>query len=315
MKHIDELMKLSQNLTVLYVEDDPMQREEIAEILHDFFKVVILAKDGQDGLEKFLFYKDESGDYPDLVITDISMPKLTGIEMSKMVLEHNSEQLIIVFSAYNDANYLLDLINIGIDSYLVKPMRSEQFLQVLRRASRKVNYRKMALQYTEELEKLAYKDPLTNIANRRRFFEKAGALFPQDIGAYSPLCLFMLDIDKFKTINDTYGHDMGDEVIKVLVEIVNKNIPDGECFARLGGDEFVIMLKMHKVNALRTIQKIREDINRIHYILNTSISFTVSIGMAEMTSFDQDIDTVIKRADINLYQEKEFKNGPFAVNL
>ena len=315
MKHIDELMKLSQNLTVLYVEDDPMQREEIAEILHDFFKVVILAKDGQDGLEKFLSYKDENGDYPDLVITDISMPKLTGIEMSKMVLEHNAEQLIIVFSAYNDTNYLLDLINIGIDSYLVKPMRSEQFLQVLRRASRKVNYRKMALQYTEELEQLAYRDPLTGIANRRLFFEKAGALFPQDLRVYSPFCLFMLDIDKFKKINDTYGHDMGDEVIKVLVEIVNKNIPDGECFARLGGDEFVIMLKMHKINALRTIQKIREDINRIHYILDTSISFTVSIGMAEMSSFDKDIDTVIKRADINLYQEKEFKNGPFAVNL
>ena len=315
MEHIDELMKLSQNLTVLYVEDDPMQREEIAEILHDFFKVVILAKNGQDGFEKFLSYKDENGDYPDLVITDISMPKLTGIEMSKMVLEHNTEQLIIVFSAYNDTNYLLDLINIGIDSYLVKPMRAEPFLQVLRRASRKVNYKKMALKYTEELEKLAYRDPLTGIANRRRFFEKAGTLFPQDLRVYAPICLFMLDIDKFKIINDTFGHDMGDEVIKVLAEIVNKNLPDGECFARLGGDEFVIMLKMHKVNALRVIQKIREDINRIHYILNTSISFTVSIGMAEMTSFDNDIDTVIKRADINLYEEKEFKNSPLAVNL
>ena len=315
MKHIDELMKLSQNLTVLYVEDDLMQREEIAEILHDFFKVVILAKDGQDGLEKFLSYKDESGSYPDLVITDISMPKLTGIEMSQKILEHNSEQVIIVFSAYNDANYLLDLINMGIDSYLVKPMRSEPFLQVLRRASRKVNYRKMALQYTKELEQLAYKDPLTGIANRRRFFEKAGTLFTRDIRVHLPYCLFMLDIDKFKIVNDTFGHDMGDEVIKVLVEIVRKEIPEDACFARLGGDEFVIMLKMNEINALRTIQKIREDINRIHFILNTSVSFTVSIGMAEMTSNDKNIDTVIKRADINLYQEKQFKHGPFAVNL
>jgi diguanylate cyclase (GGDEF)-like protein len=314
MKHIDELMKLSQNLTVLYVEDDPLQRAEIAEILQDFFKVVMLAKDGQDGLEKFLSYKDESGSYPDLVITDISMPKLTGIEMSKEVLEHNSEQVIIVFSAYSDANYLLDLINMGIDSYLVKPMRSEPFLQVLRRASRKVNYRKMALQYTKELEQLAYKDPLTGISNRRRFFEKASALFTRDIRVHLPYCLFMLDIDKFKMVNDTFGHDMGDEVIKTLVDIVNREIPENACFARLGGDEFVIMLKMNKVNALRTIQTIREDINRIHYILNESISFTVSIGMAEIASYDKDIDTVIKRADINLYQEKQFKHEPFVVN-
>ncbi|GEM_PF-2135311 len=315
MKHIDELMKLSQNLTVLYVEDDLLQRAEIAEILQDFFKVVILAKDGQEGLEKYLSYKEESGDYPDLLITDISMPKLTGIEMSKMVLDHNSEQLIIVFSAYNDVNYLLDLINIGIDSYLMKPMRSEPFLEVLRRASRKVNYRKMALQYTKELKQLAYKDPLTGIANRRRFFEKASALFSQNIRVNSPLFLFMLDIDKFKMINDTFGHDMGDEVIKVLVDIVKKEITNDECFARLGGDEFIIILKMNKVNALRKIQKIREHINRIHYIFNTSIHFTVSIGMAELTSYDRDIDSMIKRADINLYQEKEFKNGPFAVNL
>jgi diguanylate cyclase (GGDEF)-like protein len=315
MKHIDELMKLSQDLTVLYVEDDLLQRAEIAEILHDFFKVVILAKDGQDGLEEFLSHKDESGSYPDLVITDISMPKLTGIEMSQKVLEHNPEQVIIVFSAYNDTNYLLDLINMGIDSYLVKPMRSEPFLQVLRRASKKVNYRKMVLQYTKELEQLAYKDPLTGIANRRRFFEKAGTLFTRNVREQFPYYLFMLDIDKFKIVNDTFGHDMGDEVIKVLVEIVNKEIPEDACFARLGGDEFVIMLKMNKVNASRTIQKIRENINRIHFILNTSISFTVSIGMAEMTSHDRNIDTVIKRADINLYQEKQFKHGPFAVNL
>ncbi len=315
MKHIDELMELSQNLTVLYVEDDPLQRAEIAEILQDFFKVVMLAKDGQDGLEKYLSFKEESGDYPDLLITDISMPKLTGIEMSKMVLEHNAEQLIIVFSAYNDVEYLLDLINIGIDSYLVKPMRSEPFLQVLRRASRKVNYRKMALQYTKELQQLAYKDPLTGISNRRRFFEKANVFFSQNIRINSPLFLFMIDIDKFKMINDTFGHDMGDEVIKVLVEIVKKEITDDACFARLGGDEFIIMLKMDKVNALRKIQKIREHINRIHYIFNTSIRFTVSIGMAEMTLYDRDIDSMIKRADINLYQEKEFKQGPFAVNL
>jgi len=310
MKHIDELMELSQNLTVLYVEDDPLQRAEIAEILQDFFKVVMLAKDGQDGLEKFLSYGEESGSYPDLLITDISMPKLSGIEMSKKILEHNSEQVIIVFSAYSDANYLLDLINMGIDSYLVKPMRSEPFLQVLRRASKKVNYKKMALQYTKELEQLAYNDPLTGIANRRRFFEKSSALFIRDIQVHLPYCLFMLDIDKFKIVNDTFGHDMGDEVIKTLVGIVKREIPENACFARLGGDEFVIMLKMNETNALRTIQKIREDIDRIHYILNAPISFTVSIGMAVLTPNDKNIDTVIKRADINMYQEKQFKHGP-----
>ncbi len=314
MKNIDELMKLSQNLTVLFVEDDLQQREEIAEILEDFFKVVILANDGQEGLEKYLSFKEERGAYPDIIITDISMPKLSGIEMSKTVLEYNAEQLIIVLSAYNDPEYLLDLINIGIDSYLVKPLRSERFLKVMRGASRKVNYRKIAIQYTEDLKELAYKDPLTGISNRRRFFEKANILFTQNQKNHMQIYLFMFDIDKFKIINDTLGHDMGDEVIKVFVEIVKKEMQDNKCFARLGGDEFVAMLKMDKTDALRTIEKIRAHINKTHVILNTSVNFTVSIGMSEITSNDKNIDMVIKRADINMYHEKQFKNGLLAVN-
>jgi len=158
MTDINELVKLSYGLSVLYVEDDAKIREEMYEVLDGFFNVVILAENGEDALDRFEQYKKETRVYPDIIITDINMPKYNGINMSKKILEHNSEQLIVVLSACNESHYLLELINIGIAHYLVKPICAEHLLQTLHRAVKKINYRKMELQYIEKLEKLAYKD-------------------------------------------------------------------------------------------------------------------------------------------------------------
>ncbi len=158
MTDINELVKLSYGLSVLYVEDDAKIREEMYEVLDGFFNVVILAENGEDALDRFEQYKKETRVYPDIIITDINMPKCNGINMSKKILEHNSEQLIVVLSACNESHYLLELINIGIAHYLVKPICAEHLLQTLHRAVKKINYRKMELQYIEKLEKLAYKD-------------------------------------------------------------------------------------------------------------------------------------------------------------
>lgn len=142
MIQINELMKLSHNQTVLYVEDDASLRKEMFEILDDIFNVVISAVDGEDGLDKFKYYKKKMGNYPDIIITDIHMPKCNGIEMSKKFLAYNSEQLIVVLTAHNKSHYLIDLINMGIKHYLVKPVSSEDLLETLQRALKKIHYKK-----------------------------------------------------------------------------------------------------------------------------------------------------------------------------
>ena len=312
MANINELVKLSHGLSVLYVEDDEKIRKEMYEILNDFFHVVILAKNGEDGLEKFEHCKKETDAYPDIIITDISMPKCNGVDMCKKVLERNPEQLIVVLSAHDKGHYLLELINIGIDYYLVKPIHSEQLVQTLQRAAKKINYRKMELQYIEKLEKLAYQDPLTGIANRRRFFEKSQTLFHTNRSNHFPIHLFMIDIDKFKEINDTFGHDMGDEVIRVFVTIVKSELGKNDCFARIGGDEFILVMQMSKEKALYVVEKIQNKIFETHLLLGSEINFTVSMGITEIEDSDQDIDAVIKRADINLYNEKRSKKKIFS---
>jgi len=309
MISLNTLIKTSHDLSVLYVEDDPYIRQEMYEVLENFFSVVLLAEDGLQGFRKFQAYNDETGSYPDIIITDISMPKWNGIEMSKKIFEHNAEQSIVILSAHNDAEHLYALINMGIEHYVLKPVASEQLLQVLQRAVKKIHYRKMELQYTMELEKLAYLDFMTGISNRRRFFEKTHAFFTNRVFASPvPFYLLMIDIDKFKSINDTYGHDMGDAVIQKLVEIVKENLDTNSCFARFGGDEFVVMIQKERTEVLAVAAAIQNDMRRSHALLDKRITFAVSIGLTEIVTEDQTIDAALKRADIALYNEKVSKS-------
>jgi len=149
---IDNLLNYSRTLTVLYVEDDKAIREEMQEILEEIFQQVIVAKDGQEGLDKFISYKEKSHAYPDLVITDIRMPRLNGIEMSKKILSLYPEQIIIIHSAHNESDYLLELINMNISHFLLKPLQPQQLYQILHKASKRHYYEKMELGYKKELE-------------------------------------------------------------------------------------------------------------------------------------------------------------------
>ena len=131
--NINEILNYSTTLTVLYVEDDRDIREQMTDILQDFFQQVIVAEDGQQGLEKFSAYKERHDTYPDLMITDIRMPHLDGIEMSKKILSLHPEQIIIIHSAHDESDMLLELINMDINHFLMKPLQLQQLYQTEKR--------------------------------------------------------------------------------------------------------------------------------------------------------------------------------------
>ena len=137
MIDFQKVINYTKDLKILYVEDDESLLQETKELFENFFKEVIIAKDGLEGLE---IYKKESFD---LVFSDIKMPKMDGIELSRNIMELNSDQVIIIISAYNDADKLLSLIQIGISDFLLKPMNLEQLLKVLYKVSKNIyNHKK-----------------------------------------------------------------------------------------------------------------------------------------------------------------------------
>lgn len=120
--NVVKLKEYAKDCNVLYVEDDELIRDQTKSFLERFFPEITIAKDGQEGLDTF-----KAGNY-DVVVTDINMPNMNGIEMIKAIKEINEEQSFLVTSAHNDSNYLLELINLNVVYFALKPFNNKQFL-------------------------------------------------------------------------------------------------------------------------------------------------------------------------------------------
>jgi len=146
MKNLKELIPFSKSLSALYVEDDSDIRDNYAKVFTEIFDSLDVAVDGQDGLEKF-----QSGDY-DIIITDINMPRMNGIEMIRHIFEKNDEQVVIVTSAHDEAQYLLQLIELGIEKFLIKPVDFSRMITVLYRTCKRLIEQKELHEYQGRIE-------------------------------------------------------------------------------------------------------------------------------------------------------------------
>ena len=138
MSKYSELCRMTQDFHILYVEDDIEYRENTYKILEHFFHKIDTAYDGENAYTKYREYFNLNHKYYDMVITDITMPKMNGLELTKKIYQHNEKQLIIVISAYANPEYLLEFVNIGIEHFLVKPFKLENLFKVLHDASLKL---------------------------------------------------------------------------------------------------------------------------------------------------------------------------------
>lgn len=150
-------------------------------------------------------------------------------------------------------------------------------------------------------------DPLTRVYNRRYYNTNVPALFQRCLDDEKSLAVFIIDIDNFKTVNDTFGHEQGDIILKNISATLSKNIRSDDILIRFGGDEFVIVMPVINEDlALKKADKICLEVNA-NLVLPDDTKPSVSIGIASLRHGDEGIDDVFKRADIALYESK--KNG------
>lgn len=159
---------------------------------------------------------------------------------------------------------------------------------------------------TKELEKIATKDSLTGIGNRRYYFDlgdKAFALAKRD---ESYLSMITIDIDNFKDINDKFGHQVGDDILKLVASCMEKELRKSDILARVGGEEFSIVLPNTDLdNAMTIAEKIKSKINTINYIhKDIKVIVTGSFGVSQNSKDDKDLDDIYARADKALYKAK-----------
>jgi len=317
-----KLIKFTKTLKVLYVEDNIQARDSLEGLLRNYFSNITLASDGLDGLQKF-----KSSPF-DLIITDIKMPKMNGIEMMKNIRAIDDEIPIIVSTAHQDQEFLMGCIELGTNGYLLKPINHKQLTRAIKCICGKLYYVRENKQYEESLETLvkertqelqatqeqltllANKDSLTNLYNRRYFNDISQTLFNLAQRNKDGLSLLMMDIDRFKIVNDTYGHLVGDIVLKELAHTLLKTTRNSDVVIRFGGEEFLILLPHTHLNgAVKISKKIRDEIKKtkihIENKIDKIVKFTVSIGVTECyCDDDKEIDTIVHRADEAMYEAK-----------
>ena len=322
---IVELIAFTQHLKVLYVEDNQATRESFLDLLSNFFTNIVIAIDGEEGFEKF------QNENFDLIISDIRMPKLNGIEMSKKIREIDCTIPIIIATAHKENNLLLECIEVGVSAYLLKPINLKQLEKVVKQTCEKLYYMKKIEEYESSLEDLvrmrtkeleitkskledmANKDPMTNLYNRRYFHDISETLLKISKREQLSFSMLMIDIDKFKNINDTYGHMIGDHVIQLLANIFQNLVRTSDIPIRFGGEEFIILLPNTDLKGATAIaNKIRETIEKQKIVLDNNaqntITFTVSIGVVEYSPMiHTDINKLLHRVDAALYEAK--RNG------
>ena len=408
-------------IKILYVEDDQEIRENTQRPLGYLCDELLIAQDGKEGLE---LYKQHG---PDIVVSDIKMPNMNGIDMVKAIKDIDKHQHIIFTTAHSESSFFMEAIELQVDGYILKPIdydlledkiediaeninvrkrlkeqeeltneitklqdnllvvldkdqnmifSNDKFLEffqisILNEFSQK--YKRLSYQFLENkdffipsgtgdkdwiaeiknledskrvvsmldlnvfepkaflvsvkytkktshtiiifteitnitlekkvFEHKAFTDELTGIYNRAFFNEELEKQIARYKREKTPLCFFMLDIDKFKDFNDTYGHQIGDEVLKGLSDIVNNHTRQTDTFARWGGEEFVKILPNTSLDDAKKVANEMRLLIRNHTFID-GLKVTCSFGVSQFKE-DDTSQSLMKRADDALYLAKE----------
>ncbi|MGE0083376.1 MAG: diguanylate cyclase [Desulfococcaceae bacterium] len=271
---------------ILVVDDHNKIRTILRRILEKEEYEVEMAATGEEALEKIF------SQIPDLVLLDVMMPGMDGLEVCRQVKSNHKYSFIyiILLTAKNTTEDEVAGLDKGADDYISKPFNHQTLLARIRKGIRQVKDKQAA-----------YLDPLTRLYNRRVF----ELFFQQEkskCGRYChPMSLLILDLDHFKQVNDRFGHQAGDIVLKEVADIILENIRGADLAARWGGEELAIILSETEIRGAEILaEKLRKiiadhDFPEVGHV-------TASLGVACMTKPDDDL---FSDADKALYEAKQ----------
>ena len=295
---IDFIKKSLRNMqtTILIVDDSQLFLHTLQDNCKLLHFNILTATNGQEALEMIQSTQEKIS----LVLTDYNMPLMNGIELTKKLREQYKKDTlaILALSASDDEFVLTEFIKAGANDYIPKPYNFTEL-------SVRINAQLETLELFEKIKDAASRDYLTGSYNRRYFFEASRNILNKNARKESPIAVATLDIDNFKKINDTYGHNNGDIAIKEIHNILQKNLRSSDLFARFGGEEYCIILEDISLEDLKQLfEKLRRafESNTIT-TKNMQLYYTVSFGVA--FGIATDIDTMINISDEALYEAKE----------
>jgi len=292
-----------QTLRVLVADDSPIYRKLVEQALSGKHYEVAFAKSGSEA--KMLLSKER---FP-LVITDWMMPDMNGIELCEHIRSNpqQSYTYIIILTGVTEKSKVVKGLAAGADDYLTKPFHSEELLARLGVGRRIVKLQRQIESHTRQLEELALTDVLTGLPNRRAIEEWAPRQLSGAARHGFSFWVVMADLDKFKSVNDAYGHEAGDAVIKRFAQILKANCRAADMCARVGGEEFLLVLShTTREGVLTLVERIRQQMESQRFMFDSKeIAVTASFGASEYTRHqDQNFARLVGAADMAMYSAK-----------
>jgi two-component system cell cycle response regulator len=303
---------------ILVVDDDGANIRLVREGLAAYEYAFTEAQDGAKALSAI------RADRPDLIIMDVEMPGLSGVEVCRIVKANQGETgfgfIPVILMTARQAASKIEGLELGADDYLVKPFdmlelsaRVKSMLRLKLLQDQLLEKNRELDRANKELDRLSRTDSLTGLFNRRYFEERFGVEFARSNRYRSPLSCLMIDIDHFKRLNDTCGHAFGDRVLQAVAGVAQDTLRDVDMLARFGGEEFVALLpETGPAEALRVSERVRLGIEKLA-LVDTAvgrdprrIQCTASIGVATFpVPGIETAEALLRAADDSLYAAKK----------
>jgi diguanylate cyclase (GGDEF)-like protein len=301
----DNTQPANESICILVVEDHPDQRDLQALILRREGYRSITASNGVEALKAL---REEQ---VHIVLSDVMMPKMDGFEMIKNIRGDASLKniYIIMITARVQEGDRVRGLDLGADDYITKPFSFSELLARVRTGARVV-------QYQQHLEHQTQIDSLTGLYNRRAFEKRFTEEIERTLRHGHPLSLLMVDLDNFKIINDTHGHQAGDAALVRISEILRKEMRKSDFLSRFGGEEFVLILpESDQEDATRAAERIVSEVRSAVFSTNSAqFSLTVSVGVSSTSIHPYgNAGEMIGDADRALYSAKYNGKNRFEV--
>ncbi|HVY19338.1 MAG TPA: EAL domain-containing protein [Bauldia sp.] len=295
------------SLSVLLVEDNPGDRRLTEFALHDAGRDAEIActVTGVDSLAAGLAYLEQVKGMVDAILLDLDLPDALGLDGLRAMRGAAAQAPIIVLTGLSDLKIAGEALKNGAGDYLEK---GEIQPRTLLRAIRYAIERKKS---ETELLRLASTDSLTGLLNRRAFFEQLDSALIQSRRSELPCAVILFDVDRFKEINDVFGHKTGDNVLSEVTRRLREQLRETDTIARIGGDEFAILATnlRSEASAMEIAEKISRAVSGITELDDMRLEVSISVGISVFPNDDSSSDVLVSHADLAMYKSKASKKG------
>jgi two-component system cell cycle response regulator len=289
--------------TILLVDERPASVEHLTNLLAPHFQIDAVA-DPHKG-----FFDAAEGDY-DCVVVATGFKDFDPLRLCSQLrsLDRTRFLPIVLIANEGEEDRILRGLELGINDYLVRPVEQQELTARLKTQARRKRYNDQLRASVTETMEMAVIDGLTGLHNRRYLDSHLQTLFDRSVTRRRPLSVMMTDIDHFKAVNDRWGHDGGDRVLREFAARLRKNVRGIDLACRYGGEEFAVVMPDTEAHiAEKVAERTRAAIASAPFVVTgdgTAIEVTVSVGVSSLKPYADGVEALMKRADMALYEAK-----------